>query len=55
MEKTGTWQVQRAEGKLIGLNKNSALQSSRGVSPYKILHGQDKEGHDQIPWPSVNQ
>lgn len=44
-----------AEGKLIGLNKNSALQSSRGVSPYKILHGQDKEGHDKIPWPSVNQ
>ena len=44
-----------AEGKLIGLNKNSALQSSRGVSPYKILHGQDKEGHGQIPWPSVNQ
>lgn len=44
-----------AEGKLISLNKNSVLQSSSEVSPYKILYSQDKEGHGKISWPSINQ
>jgi hypothetical protein len=44
-----------AEGKLIGLNKNSVLQSSRKVSLYKIPYGQNKEGHGKIPRPSVKQ